>query len=67
MNKNEIKTTEAPTQYTQLEYWAYCIISPIKDRGIVSDKPTVTTNGVVNNMAYAHDMSLKKEEIELSC
>lgn len=65
MNKKEMRTTAAPTQYTQLEYCEYCIISPMSDKGIVRDRPTVTTRGVVSSMAYAHDMSLMKEDREL--
>jgi len=56
----------APTQYTQLEYCEYWIISPISESGIVSEMPTVTTSGVVRSMAYAHDMSLKNDAIELT-
>lgn len=38
----------------------------MRDSGIVSDRPTVTTSGVVRSIAYAQDMSLMKDEIELS-
>jgi hypothetical protein len=66
MNKNDTNTTAAPIQYTMLEYCWYCIISPIRDSGIVSDRPTVTTSGVVRSIAYAHDMSLMKDDIEFA-
>lgn len=65
-NKKEINTTPAPTQYTQLEYCEYWIISPISDSGMFSDKPTVTTSGVVSSIAYAQRMSLKKDAVELT-
>lgn len=64
--RNDTSTTQAPTQYIQLEYCAYWIISPMSDSGIVSESPTVTISGVVKSMAYAQDMSLIKEESELS-
>jgi hypothetical protein len=48
-----------------LEYWWYWIISPIRERGMERDSPTVTTSGVVRSIAYAQDMSLTKEAIEL--
>lgn len=57
----------APTQYIQLEYCPYWIISPINDSGIVKERPTVTTRGEVRSMAYAQHMSLTKEDTELSC
>lgn len=57
----------APTQYIQLEYWEYWIISPMSESGMVSDRPTVTTRGEVSSMAKAQDISLTKEERELSC
>lgn len=38
----------------------------MSESGIVSDNPTVTTSGDVRSMAYAQDMSLMKDEIELS-
>lgn len=66
MNKKESRTIPAPTQYKKLENCWYCIISPIRESGIVRDSPTVTISGVVSNMAYAHDMSLIKDEMELS-
>lgn len=53
MNKKEITTIKAPTQYKALEYWRLKTICPISDRGIVNDNPTVTTNGVVRSIAYA--------------
>lgn len=66
MNKKESNTMPAPTQYQKLENCWYCIISPMRDRGIVRERPTVTMSGVVSNMAYAHDISLMNDDIELS-
>ncbi len=66
MKRNEATTKAAPTQYIQLENCAYWIISPMSDRGIVSDSPTVTTSGVVSSVAYAHDKSLRNEDMEFN-
>jgi hypothetical protein len=38
----------------------------MRDSGMFSDKPTVTTSGVVSSMAYAQRMSLKKDAVELT-
>ena len=65
-NTNDTNTTAAPIQYTKLEYWPYWIISPMSDSGIVRDRPTVTTSGVVKSMANAHDRSLANEASELT-
>jgi hypothetical protein len=43
----------APSQYQALEYCELSKICPIRDRGMVIEIPTVTTNGVVRSMAYA--------------
>ena len=51
MNRNDTKTIPAPTQYRKLENCWYCIISPTRERGMVSDRPTVTNKGVVRSMA----------------
>lgn len=51
MNRKEMKTIPAPIQYMALEYCAYCTISPMRESGMVMDRPTVTTSGVVRSMA----------------
>lgn len=56
----------APTQYRPLEYCELKIICPMRDSGIVSDNPTVTTNGVVRSMAYAQQKSLIRDDKELA-
>jgi hypothetical protein len=66
-NRNDTKTTAAPSQYIRLEYLPYCTISPISERGIVRDRPTVTTSGVVRSSAMAHDTSLIYDANELTC
>jgi hypothetical protein len=65
-NRKDTNTTAAPIQYIMLAYCWYWIISPMSDSGIVRDKPTVTTKGVVSSMAYAQDMSLTKDASELA-
>ena len=45
----------------KLEYCWYWNISPMSDSGMVRDRPTVTTNGVVRSMASAQDRSLTKD------
>jgi hypothetical protein len=67
MKRNDINTMPAPTQYTQLEYCEYWIISPMSDRGMFRESPTVTTRGVVRSIAYAQRMSLRKEDAEFTC
>ena len=37
----------------------------MSDSGIVSERPTVTTNGVVSSMANAHEISLTNDDNEL--
>jgi hypothetical protein len=57
MKMNDKRTTNAPTQYSQLEYCPDRNICPIKLSGIVRLNPTVTRRGEVNSIASAHEMS----------
>lgn len=64
---NEKNTNVAPIQYSALEY-RFCItICPINDSGIVRLSPTVTINGVVRSIAYAHATSDTSDTPALIC
>jgi hypothetical protein len=51
MNRKERRTIKAPTQYRALEYWELRTIWPIRERGMVIERPTVMTKGEVRSMA----------------
>lgn len=53
IKRNERTTTAAPAQYSKLADCELSIICPIRDIGIVNDRPTDTISGVVRSMAYA--------------
>ena len=53
MKRNDSTTTAAPTQYGKLADCELRRICPIRDIGMVSERPTETIRGVVRSIAYA--------------
>ena len=55
--KKVLNTKVAPIQYKMPGIFQSSTICTSKAIGIVKPKPTVTSNGVVNSIAYAHETS----------
>lgn len=57
----------APAQYNGVAYSPCRKIWPTRDSGIVRLRPTVTTSGEVKSIAYAQQMSDRREERAFIC